>query len=160
MARLVRQKIDPTLQYRVLVTTYDWRNGICTRILEQMRFSFLHALFETVIEVDTRLCESPVVGKPITLYEPSRKGRNNIALWPRSFCAMGDDELNHKLEDLFSYDIPEPGATPGKHHPIEYPPRDVPARRSHARELDEIPSLLGKPSIESLPPLNNGTVVG
>jgi chromosome partitioning protein len=74
LVRSIRQETNPKLQYRLLVTMYDRRNGICVRILEQMKAAFSDRLFETVIEVDTKLRESPVVGQPITLYKPNTRG--------------------------------------------------------------------------------------
>lgn len=74
LVELTRQKTNPTLRYRLLVTMYDRRNSICVKILERMRARFPHAMFETVIEIDTKLRESPVVSKPITLYKPDTRG--------------------------------------------------------------------------------------
>lgn len=74
LVRLVHRKTNPALQYRILVTLYDRRNGICVRTLEKLRSVFPDVLFETVIEVDTKLRESPVVEKPITLYKPHTRG--------------------------------------------------------------------------------------
>ena len=74
LIRLVRRKTNPALQYRVVVTMYDRRNRICGRIYGQMQEAFPGSLLETVIEVDTKLRESPVVGKPITLYQPNTRG--------------------------------------------------------------------------------------
>lgn len=74
LIRLVRQKTNDSLQYRILITMYDRRNRICERILGQMKTAFSHAIYDTIIEVDTKLRESPVVGKPITLYYPNTRG--------------------------------------------------------------------------------------
>ena len=74
LAALVQRKTNPQLNYRVLVTMYDQRNKLCQLILEQMRQRLKGALFETIIEVDTKLKESPVLGKPITLYAPGTRG--------------------------------------------------------------------------------------
>lgn len=73
MVRLVRGKTNPRLIYRVLVTMYDRRNKICQIILEQMQRGLSKVLFKTIIEVDTRLRESPVFGQPITLYAPKTR---------------------------------------------------------------------------------------
>jgi chromosome partitioning protein len=74
LIRLVRQKTNQGLKYRILITMYDRRNRICERVLGQMRAAFSHVLYETIIEVDTKLRESPVVGKPITIYRPNTRG--------------------------------------------------------------------------------------
>jgi chromosome partitioning protein len=89
LIRLVRQKTNPGLLYRILVTMFDRRNGICVRVLKQMRASFSSALFDAIIEVDTKLRESPVVGKPITLYKPSTRGA-------RQYRALAEELLRYE----------------------------------------------------------------
>jgi len=70
LVQLVRRKTNSKLVYRVLITMFDRRNKISHTIRGQLEHSFSDALFETVIEVDTRLRESPIFGQPITLYAP------------------------------------------------------------------------------------------
>lgn len=74
LAELVCKKTNPHLIYRVLVTMYDQRNRICQVILGKMQKGLNGLLFETIIEVDTKLRESPVFGEPITLYAPQTRG--------------------------------------------------------------------------------------
>ncbi len=70
MVQLVRQKTNPDLAYRVLVTMFDRRNRISHIIREQLDRAFSAALLKTTIEVDTKLRESPAFGLPINLYAP------------------------------------------------------------------------------------------
>lgn len=70
LVQLVRRKTNPDLKYRVLMTMYDRRNRISWIVREQIEEKFGSALFETIIEVDTKLRESPTVGLPINLYAP------------------------------------------------------------------------------------------
>jgi chromosome partitioning protein len=74
LVRLTRERTNPRLAYRVLVTMYDRRNKICQVVLDQMRGELNGALLNTIIEVDTRLRESPASGQPITLYAPKTRG--------------------------------------------------------------------------------------
>lgn len=73
MVRQVREKTNPWLTYRVLVTMYDRRNKICQVVLERMRQGLNSVLLDTVIEVDTKLRESPAFGQPITHYAPQTR---------------------------------------------------------------------------------------
>ncbi|MGD1993628.1 MAG: ParA family protein, partial [Anaerolineae bacterium] len=73
LVKLVRQKTNPGLRYRLLVTMFDMRNRIHCLLLQQMRERFPNALFETVIQVDTRLRESPAFGLPITHHTPNTR---------------------------------------------------------------------------------------
>ena len=74
LVRLVRGRTNPDLVYRVLITMYDQRNRISTIIREQLERVFSDALLDTVIEVDTKLRESPVLGRPVFLYAPNSRG--------------------------------------------------------------------------------------
>ncbi len=81
LVRLVRRKTNPQLSYRLLVSMFDMRNKVHRLTLEQMRARFPKALFQTIIQVDTRLRESPAFGLPITLYAPrTRAARQYRAL--------------------------------------------------------------------------------
>lgn len=70
----VREQGNPGLRYRVLVTMYDMRNKISRTILGQMQRDLRNVLFETVIQVDTKLRESPAFGQPIAKYAPHSRG--------------------------------------------------------------------------------------
>ena len=74
MIRRVRQESNPDLAYRILITMLDRRNRTHRNIEEQLRNTFGQGLFETVIEIDTKLRESPIAGIPITQYKPSSRG--------------------------------------------------------------------------------------
>jgi chromosome partitioning protein len=68
LVSLVRSKTNPRLGYRLLVTMFDVRNKIHRLILEHLHARFSDALFRTIIQVDTRLRESPAFGLPVTQY--------------------------------------------------------------------------------------------
>ncbi len=81
LVELICRRTNPTLFYRVLVTMYDRRNGISRRVLDQIRATFGSTVFKTIIQVDTKLRESPTVGLPINLYAPrTRSARQYRAL--------------------------------------------------------------------------------
>ncbi len=88
MIQQVREKTNPWLTYRVLVTMYDRRNKIYQVILEQMRRGLGSVLFQTIVEVDTKLRESPVFGQPITLYAPKTRGA-------QQYRALAQELMNH-----------------------------------------------------------------
>jgi len=72
--RRVRKESNAGLAYRILITLLDERNRTHRTIREQLKQTFGSGLFETVIEVDTRLRESPIIGLPITQYRPNSRG--------------------------------------------------------------------------------------
>ncbi len=74
IVRQVRADDNPNLAYRILVTLLDQRNRTHRNILEQLERTFGEGLFKTIIEVDTKLRESPILGLPITQYRPTSRG--------------------------------------------------------------------------------------
>lgn len=84
----MQEKTNPKLRFRVLVTMYDRRNKICQVTLEQMQQKLNKVIFETIIEVDTKLRESPAFGQPITLYAPSTRGAEQ-------YRSLAKELLNH-----------------------------------------------------------------
>src|SRR5579859_1658337 len=69
----VRERTNPHISYRLLVTMFDRRNRVHRTVLEQLKGAFPGAVLETAIEVDTKLRESQVFGKPITDYAPKSR---------------------------------------------------------------------------------------
>ena len=73
LIRRIREEDNPGLAYRILVTMLDKRNRTHRNINEQLRTTFGEGVFNTLIEVDTKLRESSIVGMPITRYKPSAR---------------------------------------------------------------------------------------
>ncbi len=73
LVRSVRERTNPNLSYRILITLLDRRNRIHKDILEQVKSAFGDAVLETAIEIDTKLRESAVFGQPITGYAPNSR---------------------------------------------------------------------------------------
>lgn len=66
----VRQHTNPSLDYFIFATLFDIRNAISRRVLEELQDHFAGHLLQTVIRLDTRLRESPMVGEPVIQYAP------------------------------------------------------------------------------------------
>lgn len=74
LVRRIREEDNPNLAYRILVTMLDNRNRTHRNIHEQLRSTFGEGVFNTVIEVDTKLRESSIAGMPISRYKPGARG--------------------------------------------------------------------------------------
>jgi chromosome partitioning protein len=74
LVRSVRERVNPSLRYRLLLTMVDLRNAMHRSLAEEIRLAFGAAVFRSAIEVDARLRESPAFGKPITEYAPASRG--------------------------------------------------------------------------------------
>lgn len=74
LIRRIRVESNPDLAYRILVTMFDRRNRTHRNINDQLRSTFGDGVFKTVVEIDTKLRESPIAGLPITQYRPNTRG--------------------------------------------------------------------------------------
>ncbi len=74
LIRKVRSEDNPGLAYRILITMLDRRNRSHRTIQNQLENTFGEGLFKSIIEVDTKLRESPIVGLPITQYKTNTRG--------------------------------------------------------------------------------------
>jgi chromosome partitioning protein len=101
LVKLVRRKTNPRLGYRLLISTFDMRNKVHRLTLEQLRSRFPDALFQTIIQVDTRLRESPAFGLPITRYAPRTRAA-------RQYRALAQ-ELTARLPPAAVRTMPLPG---------------------------------------------------
>jgi chromosome partitioning protein len=90
LAKLTRERTNPRLTFRVLATMVDRRNRISGVIFDQMERELRQVLLKTVIEVDTRLRESPAFGQPITLYAPKTRGA-------QQYRALAEELMNEEL---------------------------------------------------------------
>jgi len=68
LIRQVRKNGNPMLRYRLLITLFDKRNGIHRTLAEHLRKTFTGGVLEAVIEVDTKLRESPIAGVPVNYH--------------------------------------------------------------------------------------------
>ena len=89
MAKLVQLKTNPCLKYQMLVTMYDRRNKICRLIYDQMQRQMSDLLYKTIIEVDTKLKESPAFGQPITQYAPDTRGAQQYRTLAKELMSNG-----------------------------------------------------------------------
>jgi chromosome partitioning protein len=71
--RHVRKDFNPSLLYRLVITMSDRRNRIHRILSEQLRENFTDGILNTVIETDTKLRESVIVGMPITQHAPKSR---------------------------------------------------------------------------------------
>jgi chromosome partitioning protein len=89
LARLVQTKTNPTLTYKLLVTMYDRRNKIVKLIYERLQQAMGQCMYQTIIEVDTKLRESPVYGQPITTYAPQTRAAQQYRALAREVINNG-----------------------------------------------------------------------
>ena len=94
--RRVRQESNPNLAYRILITLLDRRNRTHRNIFEQLQTTFGQGVFTTVIEIDTKLRESPIAGVPITQYKPSSRGSQQYRVLAQELAEYAKEEINRQ----------------------------------------------------------------
>jgi chromosome partitioning protein len=94
--RRVRQESNPNLAYRILVTLLDRRNRTHRNIFEQLQATFGQGVFTTVIEIDTKLRESPIAGVPITQYKSASRGSQQYRVLAQELIEYAKEEANRQ----------------------------------------------------------------
>ena len=89
LVNLVRSRTNPRLNYKVLVTMYDRRNKISKLLLDQLQGRLQRRLFSTIIEVDTKLKESPAFNQPVTMYAPKTRGAQQYRTLAKELISYG-----------------------------------------------------------------------
>jgi chromosome partitioning protein len=94
--RRVRQESNPNLAYRILVTLLDRRNRTHRNIFEQLQTTFGQGVFTSVIEIDTKLRESPIAGVPITQYRPTSRGSQQYRVLAQELIEYVKEEASRQ----------------------------------------------------------------
>jgi chromosome partitioning protein len=94
--RRIRQEVNSGLAYRILVTLLDRRNRTHRNIFEQLQTTFGQGVFTTVIEIDTKLRESPIAGVPITHYKPGSRGSQQYRVLAQELIEYAKEEANQE----------------------------------------------------------------
>jgi len=89
LVKAVRRRTNPKLTYRILVTLYDRRTRISHLVLSQMRKGLDGSLLNTIIEIDTKLRESPISAQPITAYAPNSRGAHQYRQLAKELVSDG-----------------------------------------------------------------------
>ena len=96
LIRRIREVDNPNLAYRILVTMLDRRNRTHRNIHEQLRTTFGEGVFNTVIEIDTKLRESPIAGLPITHYKPGARGSTQYRVLAQELMEYAKETENRQ----------------------------------------------------------------
>ncbi len=94
--RRIRQEVNPGLAYRILVTLLDRRNRTHRNIFEQLQTTFGQGVFTSVIEIDTKLRESPIAGVPITQYKSNSRGSQQYRVLAQELIEYAKEEANRQ----------------------------------------------------------------
>lgn len=91
--KIVQNRLNPSLAIEgFLLTMYDVRLRSHNQIVEEVRHHFQNMVFQTVIQRNVRLSESPSHGKPVILYDAASIGSNNYLNLAREFLKKQTNE--------------------------------------------------------------------
>jgi chromosome partitioning protein len=74
LVSVIRDRTNPALTYRLLVTMFDGRGKFHATMREQLSVYFKEGLLQTTIGFDTKLREAQAAGSLITLHAPQSRG--------------------------------------------------------------------------------------
>ena len=87
--RLIQNNLNPTLEIEgVLITMYDSRLNLSKQVVTEVKQYFGKKVYNTLINRNVKLGESPSFGKPIVLYDASSTGSQN-------YMNLVSEILNH-----------------------------------------------------------------
>lgn len=89
----VRAETNPGLRFRLLITMFDRRGSLHSRILEMVQERYAHALFETMIGFDSKLRESQLVGVPVIRHAPGTRASQQYRLLAEELCAYAQTQV-------------------------------------------------------------------
>lgn len=79
--KLIQRRLNTDLEIEGFVLTmYDGRLRLSNQVVEEVRNNFQNMVFETIINRNTRLAESPSFGKPVILYDAACRGSQDYML--------------------------------------------------------------------------------
>ncbi|WP_298064883.1 ParA family protein [uncultured Rikenella sp.] len=84
--KMVKAGLNPALEIEgFLLTMYDSRLRLANQVVGEVRQHFGSLVFNTIIQRNTRLSESPSYGKPVITYDASSSGSVNYLNLAREF---------------------------------------------------------------------------
>ncbi len=93
MLRAVRERHNPALVYRILLTMFRRRNRAHRVIRARLEATFGSGLCQTVIETDTKLREAAIAGKPITHFAPRTRSAEQYRALAQELVAYVQKEI-------------------------------------------------------------------
>jgi ATPases involved in chromosome partitioning len=88
--KIIKSKLNPKLDIEgFLITMYDSRLRQANQILEEVRNHFAELVFDTTIQRNVKLSESPSYGIPTILYDADSTGAKN-------YMALAKELINNK----------------------------------------------------------------
>ncbi|MEE9371903.1 MAG: AAA family ATPase [Saprospiraceae bacterium] len=91
----VQNEFNSSLEIEgIILSMYDSRLRMANMVVEEVRNLISDKIFETIIHRNSKVGESPSVGKPVILYDASSKGAMNFLNLATEFLRHNNDEVS------------------------------------------------------------------
>jgi chromosome partitioning protein len=89
--KIIQGRLNPDLEIEGFVLTmYDARLRLSNQVVDEVRKHFQQMVFETIVQRNIKLSESPSFGKPVVLYDAESKGSVNYLNLARELIANNE----------------------------------------------------------------------
>lgn len=90
--KIIQGRLNPELEIEGFVLTmYDPRLRLSNQVVEEVKKHFQLMVFETIIQRNIKLSESPSFGKPVILYDSESKGSINYLNLAKELLQKNDE---------------------------------------------------------------------
>jgi chromosome partitioning protein len=92
--KIIQSRLNTTLEIEgFLLTMYDPRLRLSNQVVDEVKKHFQQMVFETIVQRNIKLSESPSFGKPCILYDAESKGTLNYLNLAREIIQKSEDRL-------------------------------------------------------------------
>ena len=89
--KIIQGRLNPGLEIEGFVLTmYDPRLRLSNQVVDEVKKHFQQMVFETIVQRNIKLSESPSFGKPVVLYDAESKGSVNYLNLAREVLQKND----------------------------------------------------------------------
>ncbi|MDR1130744.1 MAG: AAA family ATPase [Prevotellaceae bacterium] len=97
--RLIQARLNPKLEIEgFLLTMYDARLRLANQVVDEVRRHFGKMVFQTVIQRNVKLGESPSFGKPVILYDAASIGTSNYLNMAKEIIQNNQNSVDSEAE--------------------------------------------------------------
>ncbi|MDR1581715.1 MAG: AAA family ATPase [Prevotellaceae bacterium] len=95
--KLIQARLNPRLAIEgFLLTMYDARLRLANQVVDEVRRHFGKMVFQTVIQRNVKLGESPSFGKPVILYDAASIGTTNYLNMAKEIIQNNDPQATNE----------------------------------------------------------------
>ena len=93
--KIVQSRFNPNLDIEgILLTMFDTRTRISKQVVEEVKKHFQTMVFDTIINVNTRLSEAPSFGQTVIMHDATSSGAINYLNLAREILKKNDNVNN------------------------------------------------------------------